>query len=86
MRSVVMGKRIEMVEGTLTEKDGTVRRVALTATVAELRGQHGIEDENVARIELRSPVPDGDYTLAYYCGKPYKQNVVVKFGELMAAC
>lgn len=80
-----MSKRMERIQGTLTAKGGSVQRVNLNATIAELRGQNGIEDETVARIELDSPVPDGDYSLSYHHGKPHIQQVVVKHGMLVAA-
>jgi hypothetical protein len=80
-----MSRRIDRIQGTLAAQDGSVRQVRLIATIAELRGQHGIEDEQVARIELDSPVPDDDYSLSYYHGRPYNQRVSVKHGVLVAA-
>ncbi len=79
-----MSNRIDTIEGTLVEPSGGARQVRLIATIAELRGQHGIEDEHIARIELASPVPDGDYSLSYHHGKPYNQRVAVKHGMLIA--
>jgi hypothetical protein len=79
-----MSTRIDRIQGTLAGTDGSVRHVRLIATIAELRGQRGIEDEQIARIELESPEPDGDYSLSYHHGKPYNQRVAVKHGVLVA--
>jgi hypothetical protein len=80
-----MSKRVEIIEGTLTDQGGLARPVKLAATIAELRGQFGIEAEEVARIELASTAPDGDYSLSYFHGRPHTHQVSVKYGSLVAA-
>jgi hypothetical protein len=79
-----MSQRIESLQGSLTHQDGSIRRVALRATVIDLRG-HGVEDEAVARVDLRSEAPDGDYRLEYFYLKAYSASVRVRHGILLAA-
>jgi hypothetical protein len=76
---------VKRIEGSLLEKDGSVLRVDLRATIVELRGQHGVEDETVARVDLDSQAPDGEYWLEYFYRKSYAARVRVKDGVLLAA-
>jgi hypothetical protein len=78
-------ERAEQIEGTLSTTTGDVLPVALIATVVELRGQAGIEDEMVSRVRLASRVPDGSYVLDYFYLKPFRGSVRVKYGTLVAA-
>ncbi|HEY6126613.1 MAG TPA: hypothetical protein VIW23_00375 [Candidatus Acidoferrum sp.] len=78
-------KNIERIEGTLTEKGGRVWHIELRVTIAVLEGPHGVECEEVARLELDSSVPDGEYILDYFCLKHRTRSVRVKLGAFVAA-
>lgn len=80
-----MGTRIRRVTGWLAVDSGESIAVPLDVTTVELRGQRGVEDEAVSRIQLASgEIPDGDYTLDYFCFKPYRVPIRVEYGVLVA--
>jgi hypothetical protein len=76
-------RTMKRIAGRLSMKDGRARNVQLDVETVELRGDHGVEDEAVARVDLATPeVPDGEYILDYFCFKPYSQRARVRNGEL----
>jgi hypothetical protein len=54
---------LRLIDATMTTKAGDVYPVSLRATVSE--------DRTVARLELIDALPNGDYVLEYFYGKPF---------------
>lgn len=79
-----MSHSVESIEAALRKADGTIQRVKLRATVAELRGSGGVEDAEVARVELESEAADGVYQLEYFYMRPHSDQVRVQDGALVA--
>lgn len=76
---------VEMVDGTLSRKDGSIIRVRLRLTTQSLMGQHGVDDKMVSETELASSrVPDGEYILEYFYLKPHREAVTVHLGQLIS--
>ena len=69
---------------TMTGTGGDVYSVSLRATIAELHGSMGIEDQEIARIELIDQIPDGNYILEYFYLKPFHGQVRVVNGSLLS--
>lgn len=71
--------RTEEVRGTLVDGQGKNCDVLLDLTVAQLRGDHGVDDEGVADVSITFGVripADGVYTLHYmFHNKPYQEQV-----------
>jgi hypothetical protein len=74
------------IDGVLTTKDGGVLKVRLDVVTVALSGQHGVAAEEVATVALATTgVPDGEYTLGYFCSATHSALVRVKDGILRAA-
>jgi hypothetical protein len=79
-----MSKRVVRITGTLV-RDGKRIRVPLNVTVAELPADEGVKVAAISRVELASAdIPDGDYTLEYFCFDRHNEPVQVKHGVFVA--
>jgi hypothetical protein len=73
---------LRRIEGTLT-KDGRVWNIELE--VITVGPGQGIEDEAVARVELLTKnIPNGEYTLDYFCFQHHHQHACVEDGVFLA--
>jgi hypothetical protein len=79
-----VSKNLRHIEGKLLRPDGETLDVPLAVITVELRGQHGVEAEAVSEVRLASRnVPDGDYTLEYFCFEPHRSPIKVQHGVLV---
>jgi hypothetical protein len=82
-----MSRTVKRIEGTLSSTGGDSHQVWLEATVAELHGSLGAEDSAISRVALAPDnpgIPDGEYVLEYFYGKPFHEHVRIKLGRLVA--
>jgi hypothetical protein len=77
-----MSRIVRRIEAKLSSTGGDVYPVELVATVAQLHGNAGIEDQAVAGVELLDWVPNGEYVLEYSYVKPFRGRVRVLNGSL----
>lgn len=82
-----MVQRAEWIAGTLSSTVGDVFPVSLRLTTKSLFDEGAaIVDRAIDRVDLvGSEVPDGEYVLEYFLGKPFHEHVRIKLGVLWAA-
>jgi len=81
-----MARNIRRVDGKLSMRDGSAWNVELDLSTVELPGQHGVEDEAIARVALVTRgIPNGEYLLDYFCFAHHTERVRVQDGKLLAA-
>jgi hypothetical protein len=76
---------LEWIDGTLSTPSGYVYPARLNLTVAELRGEPGVESEAISRVELATSVPDGEYRLDYFYSGHHSERVRAEHGTMRAA-
>jgi hypothetical protein len=82
-----MSSTVKRIEGKISGTSGDTYSVGFDATVTEHAGSSGVEDATISGIALASDnprIPDGEYVLEYFYGKPLHEHVRVKLGVLMA--
>jgi hypothetical protein len=76
---------VKQITGTLSSEGGEELRVGLAIDTVELPGEHGADDEAISEVRLATGgIPDGDYMLEYFCFRPHRESVRVKYGVLVS--
>ena len=79
-----MSTIVRQIEAKLSGTSGDVWKVVFNATIAQHLGQRGLDDQNVADMQLAtSGIPDGDYMIEYSDPKPFRGHVRVKNGVIV---
>jgi hypothetical protein len=83
----MMSTTVKRIEGRMSNTAGDSFLVSLDAAVTELRGTSGVEDASISSLALAADnprIPDGEYVMEYFFGKPLHEQVRVKLGVRMA--